>query len=268
MDILQKIVEKTRQRVAQLKTKTSLQDICLLAEEKMYTATERPTPFAFEQVLAHKDISFICEVKKASPSKGVIAVDFPYIDIAKEYEEAGAAAISVLTEPSFFMGADNYLTEIARAVRIPILRKDFTIDAYQIYEAKVLNAHAVLLICAILDASQLQEYMAIADSLGLSCLVEAHSAEEVAMAVNAKARVIGVNNRNLKTFTVDIQTSLQLRSCVPQETLFVSESGIKSAKDITALRNHAVNAVLIGETFMRAPNKKHVLQTLRGITVC
>lgn len=201
-------------------------------------------------------MSFICEVKKASPSKGIIAEDFPYMQIAGEYEKAGAAAISCLTEPYYFKGSDDYLKEIAEHVQIPVLRKDFTVDEYMIYEAKVLGASAVLLICAILTDEELARFQKIADSLGLSALVEAHTEEEVRRAIASGARIIGVNNRDLKTFKVDINTSTRLRKLVPDDIVYVSESGIRNAEDIAALYKNNTDAVLIGETLMRAPDKK------------
>lgn len=218
--------------------------------------------FAFEKALKKDGLSFICEVKKASPSKGIIAEDFPYLEIAKEYEEAGASAISCLTEPKWFMGKDEYLEEIAKEVEIPVLRKDFTVCPYQIYEAKTLGASAVLLICALLDTDTIKEYIKICDTLGLSALVEAHNEDEVNSAIKAGARIIGVNNRNLKDFTVDVNNSTRYRSMIPENVLFVSESGIKSHEDIEILINNGTNAVLIGETFMRAENKKKMLEEL------
>jgi indole-3-glycerol phosphate synthase len=208
--------------------------------------------------------AFICEVKKASPSKGIIAEDFPYLTIAKEYEEAGAAAISVLTEPEYFKGDNRYLQEISRAVHIPVLRKDFTVDGYQIYEAKLIGADAVLLICTLLDTGTLRKYIRLCDELGLSALVEAHSEEEVYSALEAGARIIGVNNRNLKTFEVDLSISLRLRSLVPGDIIFVAESGIKTAEDMARLRAAGVDAVLIGETLMRSPDKRKILSELNG----
>ena len=221
--------------------------------------------FPFEKALAEGDISFICECKKASPSKGLIAEDFPYVEIAREYERAGASCISVLTEPKWFLGSDRYLQEITEAVSIPCIRKDFTVDEYMIYEARLLGASAVLLICALLPEETIREYIGICDSLGLSALVEAHDEEEIAMALRAGARIIGVNNRNLKDFTVDVHNSERLRSLVPPSVLFVAESGIKTAEDIGVLRKAGVNGVLIGETLMRSPDKKAVLDTLKGI---
>ena len=209
-------------------------------------------------------MSFICEAKKASPSKGLIAPEFTYVQIAKEYEAAGADAISVLTEPVYFQGKNEYLTEIRRTVKIPLLRKDFTVDEYMIYEAKNIGADAVLLICAILSSMQLSEYAGIARELGLSALVEAHDEKEVEMALAAGARIVGVNNRNLKDFTVDINNSVRLRELVPENILFVSESGMKTRQDIVRLEQNGTNAVLIGETLMRSADKKAVLQELRG----
>jgi indole-3-glycerol phosphate synthase len=221
------------------------------------------TPYSFENALKTNDIAFICEVKKASPSKGIISEHFPYLQIAKEYEKAGANAISVLTEPVFFMGCNEYLTEIKKAVKIPILRKDFTIDPYQIYEASLIGADAVLLICSILDTKNLKEYLKIADSLGLSSLVEVHDEKELHNALAAGARVIGVNNRNLKTFEVDINTSSELRKLVPKDKVFVSESGIKTREDISVLRDNGTDAVLIGETLMRSTNIAAEMAELR-----
>ncbi|MDE6727716.1 MAG: indole-3-glycerol phosphate synthase TrpC [Oscillospiraceae bacterium] len=218
----------------------------------------------FEKALGGEDISFICEVKKASPSKGIIAEDFPYLQIAKDYEAAGADCISVLTEPKWFLGCDEYLRQIAENVKIPVLRKDFTVDEYMIYEAKTLGAAAVLLICSILSEQQLSEYLDIAHSLGLSALVEAHNEAEIETAVKAGAKIIGVNNRDLKTFNVDMNNAAHLRDLVPRDRIFVSESGIKTAEDVAGLRKTGANAALIGETLMRAPDKKAKLDELRG----
>lgn len=204
-------------------------------------------------------MSFICEVKKASPSKGLIASDFPYVDIAKDYEAAGAAAISVLTEPEYFLGSNEYLKEIRRHVSVPLLRKDFTVDPYQIFEAKVIGASAVLLICALLDTETLRTGIHLCDSLGMSALVEAHDEEEIKSALRAGARIIGVNNRNLKTFSVDFSNSIRLRSLVPDDVLFIAESGVKSADDIRLLHEAGVDGVLIGETLMRSADKKKYL---------
>ena len=246
MNILQEIATRTKQRIEQKKQALPLAEIKTQAEK-----LPKPEIFPFEKALKSSDIAFICEVKKASPSKGIIAENFPYLEIARNYEAAGAAAISVLTEPFYFKGSDDYLREIADVVSVPLLRKDFTIDGYMIYEAKLLGASAVLLICAILDKSELVEYMKIAESLGLSALVEVHDEREVEMAVSAGARIIGVNNRNLKTFEVDINLSEKLKRLVPPDILFVSESGIKTRDDVASLRKIGADAVLIGETLMR-----------------
>ena len=232
--------------------------------EKAALSMNAATGFPFEKALCKLDISFICEVKKASPSKGVIVADFPYLQIAREYEAAGADALSVLTEPEYFLGCDDYLVQIKNAVSVPVLRKDFIVDSYQIYEAKALGASAVLLICTLMDRKTIRKYHAICDELGLSALVEAHDEREIESALAAKARVIGVNNRNLQDFTVDIGNSIRLRSQVPDDILFVAESGIKTAADIEMLRQAKVNGVLIGETLMRSPDKREMLAELRG----
>lgn len=220
--------------------------------------------FSFEKALRKPGISFICECKKASPSKGLIAPDFPYLEIAREYESAGADCISVLTEPKWFLGSDAYLKEISGEVSIPCLRKDFTVDEYMIYEARVLGASAVLLICSILSEEQIKEYIGICDTLGISALVEAHDEAEVRTALRAGARIIGVNNRNLKDFSVDTNNSRRLRELIPPEVLFVSESGVKSADDVAVLRSIGADAVLIGETLMRAEDKNAKLAELIG----
>lgn len=252
MTILNTIADYARQRY---KDKDEL-----LIKEKALSMPKGD--FAFEKALSKDGLSFICEVKKASPSKGVIAEDFPYLEIAKEYEEAGASAVSCLTEPEWFLGKDEYLEEIAKTVSVPVLRKDFTVCKYQIYEAKILGASAVLLICALLDTETIREYIKICDTLGISALVEAHDEKEVKSAIEAGARIIGVNNRNLKDFTVDVNNSTRYRSMIPQGILFVSESGIKTHSDIEILLKNGTNAVLIGETFMRAENKKQMLEEL------
>ena len=257
--ILEEIAARTVQRVAEEKAAVPLSEMKKRAE-----ALDANTGFPFRKALSGDEISFICEVKRASPSKGLIAPDFPYLDIARDYERAGASAISCLTEPFWFKGRDEYLAEISNAVTIPVLRKDFTVDEYMIYQAKTLGSSAVLLICSILSNEQLSEYLGIAHSLGLSALVEAHDDGEVRTALSVGAGIIGVNNRDLRTFTVDINNSARLRKLVPPEVLFVSESGIKTAADIEALRSNGTNAVLIGETLMRSPDKKAALDELRG----
>ena len=259
--ILDKIVEATKIRVAQEKQVESPEAVKAAA-----LALPSDTGFPFEAALRQQDFNFICEVKKASPSKGIIAEHFPYLDIAKEYEVAGAAAISVLTEPDFFKGDKKYLQEIASTVKIPVLRKDFIIDEYQIYQAKVWGASAILLICACLDVPTLTKFCKLADSLGLSSLVEAHDEVEVQMAIDCGARIIGVNNRNLKDFTVDVQNSVRLRNLVEDDVIFVSESGLETPEDIQVLRDNNIGVALMGETFMRSPNKVEKLAYLYGPT--
>ncbi len=259
MTILDTLASHARARTLKNKHKISEEEI-----RRAALALGADTGFPFEKALAQPGMSFICEVKKASPSKGIIARDFPYLEIAREYEQAGASAISCLTEPDFFMGSDEYLRKIAAAVKIPVLRKDFTVDPYMIYEAKVLGASAVLLICAILTDEELIEYGALARSLGLSALVEAHDEREVERALRVDKAVIGVNNRDLRTFTVDCRNSVRLRKMVPGDRLFVSESGIQTPTDIEILRENGVDAVLIGETLMRSPDKAAELRCLKG----
>ena len=259
--ILDKIVEATKIRVAQEKQVESPEAVKAAA-----LALPSDTGFPFEAALRQQDFNFICEVKKASPSKGIIAEHFPYLDIAKEYEVAGAAAISVLTEPDFFKGDKKYLQEIASTVKIPVLRKDFIIDEYQIYQAKVWGASAILLICACLEVPTLTKFRKLADSLGLSSLVEAHDEKEVQMAIDCGARIIGVNNRNLKDFTVDVQNSVRLRNLVQDDVIFVSESGLETPEDIQVLRDNNIGVALMGETFMRSPNKVEKLAYLYGST--
>ena len=259
--ILDTIVEATKIRVAQEKQVESPESVKAAA-----LALPSDTGFPFEAALRQQDFNFICEVKKASPSKGIIAEHFPYLDIAKEYEMAGAAAISVLTEPDFFKGDKKYLQEIANTVKIPVLRKDFIIDEYQIYQAKVWGASAILLICACLDVPTLTKFRELADSLGLSALVEAHDEKEVQMAIDCGARIIGVNNRNLKDFTVDVQNSVRLRNLVQDDVIFVSESGLETPEDIQVLRENNIGVALMGETFMRSPNKVEKLAYLYGPT--
>ncbi|MCD8372465.1 MAG: indole-3-glycerol phosphate synthase TrpC [Clostridia bacterium] len=263
--ILDEIAAKTRDRIRQKEQLYPLSEAKRLAEDIAGREfSSNGFNFPFERALKQDGISFICEVKRASPSKGVIAEDFPYLDIAKEYELAGASALSVLTEPYYFKGSDSYLKEISAAVKIPILRKDFTVSPYMIYEAKILGASAVLLICSILSGPQIKEYIGICDSLGLSALTEAHSEAEVNAALSCGARIIGVNNRDLKTFEVDTTTSVKLRHLVPEDVIFVSESGIKTAEDIKKLKECGVNGVLIGETLMRSKDKKAALKALKG----
>ena len=265
--ILQTIADYAAVRVAEAKKAVPASRMRMLAEEKCardgrYSGSGKG--FLFENALRSDDIAFICECKKASPSKGLIAEEFPYLQIAAEYEAAGASCISVLTEPKWFLGKNGYLREIAETVRIACLRKDFVVDPYMIFEARVLGAEAVLLICSLLEYPQLKEYLQIAHELHLSALVEAHDEKEIEQAVEAGAGIIGVNNRNLKDFSVDTGNSRRLRLLVPEGILFVAESGIRTPEDVDALRNAGVNAVLVGETMMRAPDKKEMLTWLRG----
>ena len=294
MNILDTIVERTKERIAEEKNKVPLSEMRMRAEtaaareadiresekaaetEKAVTAantektvkasarsvSEENMP-AFEQALRAKGLSFICEVKKASPSKGLIAKEFPYLEIAEDYEKAGAAAISCLTEPYWFQGSDRYLEEIAGRVSIPVLRKDFTCDEYMVYQAKALGASAVLLICSVLDDRELRAYYQLSSELGMSALVEAHSAEEIERAKKAGARIIGVNNRNLKDFTVDIGHNIELRRMVGPDTVFVSESGIRGPEDMHTLYENGTDAVLIGEMLMRAPDRREALLSLK-----
>lgn len=259
MTILEQLAEHARKRAEQAKKKIPLEEI------KRQALLSQKEDFAFENSLKKPGISFICECKKASPSKGLIDPDFPYLQIVKDYEAAGADCISVLTEPKWFLGSDEYLKEIANAVNIPCLRKDFIVDEYMIYEAKVLGASAVLLICSILPEEEIRKYLYLCDELGLSALVETHDESEVQTALNAGARIIGVNNRNLRDFSVNTENSTRLRKLIPKNILFVSESGVSNANDVTKLREIGADAVLIGEVLMRASDKKAKLIELRGV---
>ena len=258
MTILDRLADGARERTMEAKKKVPLEEIRRLA------SSLPKGNFSFENALKKPGIAFICECKKASPSKGIIAPDFPYLQIAKSYEAAGADCISVLTEPKWFLGSDKYLKEIAASVSIPCLRKDFTVDEYMIYEAKLLGASAVLLICSILSASRIRDYIRVCDELGLSALTEVHDESEARTALVAGARIIGVNNRNLRDFSVDTGTSRRLRELIPRDVLFVSESGVSCAEDVIRLREIGADAVLIGEALMRAPDKKAKLDELRG----
>lgn len=257
-NILDKIAAATRARYESIiKSKP-------LASVKAGALAMPQGGFEFEKALKKPGLSYICEIKKASPSKGLISPEFPYLEIARQYEAAGADCISCLTEPQWFLGADEYLQKIAVSVSIPVLRKDFTVCDYQIFEAKLLGASAVLLICALLSKEKMEEYIAVCDALGLSALVEAHDEREVETALSAGARIIGVNNRNLKDFSVDVNNSARYRGMIPQGTAFVSESGIKTRADIAVLEQNKTDAVLIGETLMRAPDIAAALKELRG----
>jgi indole-3-glycerol phosphate synthase len=265
--ILDTIVTATRKRVEIAKQQLSPEKLkSLIYDGKGVRSFHGRNAFAFERALNKnwkEGPGFICEVKRASPSKGMIAEDFPYLEIALEYEKAGADAISVLTEPDFFKGSDQYLSEISSVVELPVLRKDFIIEEYQIYEAKLIGADALLLICSLLDTNTLRKYMELCNELGLSALFETHTKEEIQSALEAGARMIGVNNRNLQTFEVDLYHSVRLRELVPEDIIFVAESGVKTSEDIKILKEAGVNAVLIGETLMRSDNKKEALNGLK-----
>lgn len=258
-DILQIIAIKTKERIEKQKALHPL-------EELKQACAQLPInqDFPFEQALRKEGLSYICECKKASPSKGLIDEDFNYLQIAKEYEKVGARAISVLTEPEFFLGSDQYLQEIAQEVKIPCLRKDFVVDEYMIYQAKRLGAQAILLIVSLLDTQTLKQYLDLATSLGLSCLVEAHDEAEIKQAIEAGAKIIGVNNRNLRNFQVNVENTLNLRRAIPKEILMVAESGIQNRSDITLLEKAQIDAVLIGETLMKASNRQAKMAELRG----
>lgn len=258
MTILDTLADHARQRVAADRAQLPLEALQELAQQG-----SRGSGGAFREALAAPGMRFICEVKKASPSKGIISPDFPYLDIAKSYEQAGADCISCLTEPKWFLGSDQIFTDIRQQVRIPMLRKDFTVDAYQIYQAKVMGANAVLLICAILDTAAIAEYLRLCDELGLAALVEAHTPEEIASAVSAGAQIIGVNNRNLKDFSVDFSNAARLRDLIPPEALYVAESGVTGPEDARTLRSIGADAALIGEALMRAKDKGAMLAAMR-----
>ena len=259
MTILDQLADHARERVAAAKAALPLADLRRQAEALP------KGDFAFEKAIRKPGMSFMCECKKASPSKGLIAPDFPYLEIAKAYEAAGADCVSVLTEPKWFLGSDGYLRDIAAAVSIPCLRKDFTVDEYMIWRAKLLGASAVLLICAILTPRQLGEYLDLCDDLGLAALVEARDETEIRTALDAGARMVGVNNRNLKDFTVDTENSRRLRTLVPEGVLFVAESGVRDGADVRRLRDSGADAVLVGEALMRAPDRTAKLAELRGL---
>ena len=257
--MLEEIVLKTKERVEESKKNKPLDDL-----KKEVLALEISKEFPFKKALSEEDISIIAEVKRASPSKGLIVDDFDYIEIAKEYELAGASAISVLTEPYFFMGSNEYLSSISKNVNIPLLRKDFIIDEYMIWEAKLIGASAILLIVSILDIVQLKKFLDLAHDLGLSAIVEVHDSYEISNALIVGAEIIGVNNRDLKDFSVNIENSINLRRCVSSDVIFISESGIKTKEDIIKLRENNVDAVLIGETLMKSDDKISMISELKN----
>ena len=260
MNILEEIASVARERVAADKEKISLD--ALKAEASQLKAESSK----FVVALKHPNLSFICEIKKASPSKGIIAKDFPYLEIAQEYEAAGADCVSCLTEPKYFLGSDKIFCDVREKISLPMLRKDFTVDEYQIYQAKVMGADAVLLICAILDVATLEKFLAVCDKLKLAALVETHDAQEIKLAISAGAEIIGVNNRNLKNFSVDFTNAARLRELIPPEKIYVAESGVKTPADVATLKKIGADAVLIGETLMKATDKKAALQRLRAAT--
>ena len=262
--ILDQLAEHARRRVAEAR---ELRPPVAVREAAEALAAEGARDFPFERALKKPGVSFICECKRASPSMGLIAPDFPCLDIARDYEAAGADALSILTEPKWFLGNDEYLREAAAAVSLPCLRKDFTVDEYMIYEAKLLGAAAVLLICSLRDRDTMKRYIETADSLGLSALVEAHDEAEMEAALAAGARIVGVNNRNLKDFTVDVGNSRRLRELAPPSVLFVAESGISTAKEVEALREAGVDAVLVGTALMTAPDRRRALAQLKGASI-
>lgn len=214
----------------------------------------QPTRDFGEAIKSPESVKLIAEVKKASPSAGVIREPFNHIEIARLYEQGGASAISVLTDEQFFQGKLEYLTEIKQVVKLPLLRKDFIIDPYQIYEARVAGADAVLLIARLLSNEKLRAYLKLSHELGMVCLVEVHNADEIKRTLDTDAMIIGINNRDLSTFKTDLETTFKLRSLIPEGKTIVSESGISTRNDIKRLKECGVDAVLIGETLMRATN--------------
>ena len=259
MNILEKLAQDSKLRVETDKQKISLEEMKIAAQNSKLGNGEK-----FISALKRPNLSFICEVKKASPSKGIIAENFPYLEIAKEYAAAGADCISCLTEPKYFLGSDKIFSEIRSAVSTPMLRKDFTVDEYQIYQAKAMGADAVLLICAILNTAEIERFLNICENLKICAIVETHDENEIKSALSAGASIIGVNNRNLKNFTVDFETAAKLRELIPAEKIYIAESGVKTPADISTLKKIGADAVLIGETLMRAENKIEMLKTLRA----
>lgn len=258
--ILDELVAITQKRLERLKSLNSKEEL-----EKKAFEFEKVNKLSFSKVLRQKELNFICEVKKASPSKGIISGDFPYMAIAKDYEAAGAAAVSVLTEEKYFLGSDEVFSDIRKNIKLPMLRKDFTIDEYQIYEAKLMGADAVLLIVSILNFDQIKDFLKLCNALGLDALVETHDEKEIELALKAGADIIGVNNRNLKNFSVDFENTLRLRELIPRELICVAESGVRGIEDVKALRESGIDAVLIGELLMRSDNRVELLKSLRGI---
>lgn len=258
MTILDTIAEATRLRVEQDKQRMPLDTLRSMCLQKP-GRDGRP----FETALKKRGMSFICEIKKASPSKGIISPDFPYLEIAAAYKAAGADCISCLTEPQWFLGSDQIFEEIRRSVSLPMLRKDFVVDEYQIYQAAVMGADAVLLICSLLNTDTIRKYLILCEELGLSALVETHDEREIASACEAGANIIGVNNRNLKDFSVDFSNAARLRDLIPWGVLYVAESGVSGPEDVAALKAAGADAALIGEALMRAKDKAAALSAMR-----
>ena len=258
MTILEQLAAHARARVEADKERLGPDEMRELAAR-----SGRGSGEAFENALRRPGLSFICEVKRASPSKGLIAPEFPYLDVARDYERAGADAISCLTEPKWFLGTDAIFAEIRAAVDTPMLRKDFTVDEYQLYQAKAMGADAVLLICALLDTPTLERFLGVCGELGLAALTEAHDASEVASAVSAGARLIGVNNRNLRDFSVDFANAARLRDAIPPGCVFVAESGVAGPEDAAALKRIGADAALVGEALMRATDRGALLAAMK-----
>lgn len=257
-NILQTIAAHARTRVAADRAKISLEELKALCQEAGPGQGEQ-----FVSALNRPGLSFLCEIKKASPSKGLISPDFPYLDIARAYEAAGADGVSCLTEPKWFLGSDDIFRQVRRTISLPMLRKDFTVDEYQIYQARLMGANAVLLIVSLLDGETLKGYLDLCRSLGLAALVETHDGQEVDAALNAGAEIIGVNNRNLKDFSVDFSNAARLRDRIPPGVLYVAESGLTGPEDAAALKQLGADAALVGEALMRAPDKGAMLASLR-----
>ena len=260
MNILNQIINETRKTVEEQKLKYPLEKVRELAEQQVTKAE----PHRFYKALDSPQIGIIAEVKRASPSKGVICRNFDPVLIADEYGKGGANAISVLTEEKYFQGSITYLSQIAQKVSLPILRKDFIIDNYQIYEAAVNSASAVLLIVAALSEEQIRDYLNLIHTLKMDALVEVHNHNELEKALKTGANIIGINNRDLKTFKTNLQTSIDLVKAIPNGILKVSESGIKSRKDVIQLQDAGFDAVLVGEILMRQTDRTAFLHKLRG----
>jgi len=245
MSILQKIVENTRDNLKVKKTNLSLEEIkSSLAELSLSKSN-------FKTSISNKNEAIIAEIKKASPSAGVIAEDFNPVSKAKDYEAFGASALSILTEEDFFLGSNEYLKAVKKITSLPILRKDFIIDEYQIYESKLIGADCILLIASILSDQQLEEFVAVAKTLELDYLIEVHDENELKRAELFEDALIGVNNRNLKTFEVDLDNSVRLRNLFIKNNVFIAESGIKSREDVDYLKSNNIKVFLIGESLMK-----------------